>query len=112
MRKKFQAALAVIAAGGLLVSAASLYAFTEIDKTKMNGMECISGGVGIGESQQMEKIAPAYNLKLVFAVDSGSHLAGVTVSITNSSGKELMTVADGPWVLANVPQGTYKIEAV
>jgi hypothetical protein len=113
MKKKLRAALIILAAGGLLVSAASLSAYTEIEKTTMDGMQCISGGVGMGERQRMESMAADYNLKLVFAMDSGNYLADITVTITNSAGaKELMTTADGPWVYAKVPQGTYRIEAV
>jgi hypothetical protein len=112
MKNTLRTALVIIVASGLLLTAASLNAYTEIEKNTMNGMEAISGGVGMGERGNMESMAAGYNLKCVFAMASGNYLADITLTITNSSGKELMTLADGPWVYAKVPQGTYKVEAV
>lgn len=83
-----------------------------IKESKMNGIHYVSGGVGLGERKALKKMAKDYDLKLVFAMHSGEYLSGVTVVINDPSGKRLFeTVSNGPWLLADLPQGKYEITA-
>jgi hypothetical protein len=83
-----------------------------IKKGMMNNVPYATGGVGIGERHQMEKMAHAYNLKLVFAVMNGNYLADVSVAIAEPGGEVLVnTEANGPWLLADLPEGTYEVAA-
>ncbi len=78
----------------------------------MNGVSYAAGGVGVEERKIMEKMAHRFNLKLVFAVNKGDYLASVSVAIAKPTGEVLVnTVADGPWLLADLPNGTYEVTA-
>jgi len=77
-----------------------------------NGISYVSGGVGAGSMEKLSAIAGQFNLKLVFALKSGSYLSGVDVSIMDTSGKSLLAVTtEGPWLLVNLPKGRYRIVA-
>jgi len=70
------------------------------------------GGVGKEERDYMNSLAPNYNLKLVFAIASGEYLSDVRVVVQDTNGKTyLNTTADGPWVMAKLPEGEYIIQA-
>ena len=72
----------------------------------------VSGGVGSESIEQLAAIAGDFNLKLVFALNSGEYLSAVRVVIADATGKRLLdTLADGPWFLAKLPAGTYRITA-
>jgi hypothetical protein len=99
----------IFASMSLFFSQQSL-AVPYIQKGAMNGVAYATGGVGIGERQTMEKMAPAYNLKLVFAMTNGHYLADVSVAIAKPVGQVLVhTDANGPWLMADLPEGSYKI---
>ena len=73
----------------------------------------MSGGAGLEERQLMEKVGKDFNLKLEFAVISGQYLAGIPISIFDSTGREILSaVSDGPWFWADLPKGRYEIAAV
>ncbi|RJR51307.1 MAG: carboxypeptidase regulatory-like domain-containing protein [Desulfobacteraceae bacterium] len=72
----------------------------------------MSGGVGIGERQAMEKMAEGYDLKLVFATIEGNYLSFVDVKITDQKGNQVLTAqSNGPWFYADLPPGSYKVSA-
>ena len=84
-----------------------------IEKGKTDGVEYMTGGVGIDERQQMGETAKEYNVKAVFATTSGSYLSNITITIAKTSGdKVLEATSNGPWFFAKLPQGTYSIKAV
>lgn len=69
-----------------------------------------SGGVGLDEREFMLAHRADYNLHLKFAAVGGAYLAGVTVTIDNEQGRQLMSAtADGPWFFAKLPKGKYKL---
>jgi hypothetical protein len=78
-----------------------------------NGISYVSGGVGDGSIERLRAISGKFNLKLVFALNSGNYLSGVEVSIMDSTGgKTLLAVTtDGPWLLVNLPKGRYRLVA-
>lgn len=77
-----------------------------------SGISYVSGGVGAGSIERLGAIAGQFNLKLVFALKSGSYLSGVEVSIMDQAGKTLLAVTtEGPWLLVSLPAGRYRIVA-
>ena len=84
------------------------------DVERAGNIEYITGGVGTSEQQQVNAFAQDhnYNLKLVFTLDAGNYLADVDVVLRNQRGETLVhDVADGPMLVAKVPQGTYTVTA-
>jgi hypothetical protein len=72
----------------------------------------ISGGVGTDSIDHLNSLAGNFNLKLVFALNSGSYLSAVGVVIADAAGNTLLnTTSDGPWLLAKLPTGNYQIVA-
>jgi hypothetical protein len=74
----------------------------------------LSGGIGIDESTAMKNAASKYSLELVFSAKAGAsaaYLANVHVKVSDRAGKTVIdTVAQGPYFLANLPDGNYKVE--
>lgn len=72
----------------------------------------VSGGIGVGEQQQVLAHEADSNLKLVFTLKEGNYVADVNVVVANAGGKRLLeTVAGGPFFLAKLAPGHYKITA-
>lgn len=74
------------------------------------------GGVGLDEAQAMRQISTSYPLTLTFAERSsdghGMFTAGVDVQIVDASGAvRLETVAQGPMMLVDLPDGDYTVKA-
>jgi len=70
----------------------------------------LTGGVGKDERACLHSMETGYNLKLVFALKSKEFLASPMVTIADKSGKEVLhTMSDGPWFLAKLPAGEYKV---
>ena len=77
------------------------------------GIRYVSGGVGEGERAELNALSSRFNLRLLFAMQgSGSYVADVRVKVRDGRG-ELALVAEskGPWFLAELPSGTYTVEA-
>lgn len=72
-----------------------------------------SGGVGRDEIAELVAECGTYTLWLVAAANrTGAHLADAHVRITRPSGAIVFDNAiPGPWLLADLPPGTYAIEA-
>lgn len=84
----------------------------EIEAKNYGGIAYMSGGIGLDEREQMERMGEGYNLKLIFAVQQGNFVSDVQVTITDGSGKTLLAaVSDGPWLFAKLPAGAYTIAA-
>ena len=75
----------------------------------------ITGGVTKDEAQAFRAVMPRYALSLEFAranAPRGDFLANVDVSVTDARGQPvLQTVADGPFLAANLPVGQYTVRA-
>ena len=77
------------------------------------GIRYVSGGVGEGERAELNALSSRFNLRLLFAMqDSGSYVADVQVSIRDQrGGLALVAESKGPWFFADLPPGTYTVEA-
>lgn len=77
-----------------------------------HGTPYVSGGIGLGERAALQKTAKDYNLKVTMAMKSGDYVADVEVTVENSAGKKVLQAdAQGPWLYAKLPAGTYKVRA-
>ena len=101
---------AIILGAASLASAAS----TNSDAVVQNNgnVAYVSGGVGQESLDQLSSIARDFNLKLVFALNSGAYLSGVQVAIVDRKGQTIIDVtSDGPWFIARLPVGSYQVIA-
>ena len=68
-----------------------------------------SGGVGEEERQALERDA-RYNLKVIAARRDGAYLADVDVTIVDQRGAQVLVMhMEGPWLLAELPPGQYRV---
>jgi hypothetical protein len=73
----------------------------------------ISGGVGEESRAQLKAREHEFNLKLVFTLVEGNYLADVRVAVSNAAGQVVVEhVAEGPFLLAQLPPGSYTVTAV
>jgi hypothetical protein len=77
------------------------------------GIPYITGGVGLGERELMNRMAHDYNLKLSFATSpSGKYLSDVQVAIRDARGEKVFdVVSEGPWLFTTLPPGRYTVTA-
>jgi len=67
-----------------------------------------NGGITLDERES----APQTGTKLEFFVASGSFLAAISVTVSDDSGREVVsTVTRGPWLILNLEPGTYRVQA-
>jgi hypothetical protein len=105
------------AVGTLLLASAALgqaqgQAQAQAQAPEASGVAYIAGGVGESGRAEIEAVQAQYSLKLVFAYTNGEFLAQVKVVISDAAGETLVsTDADGPWLLVNLPAGTYTVAA-
>lgn len=75
----------------------------------------VTGGVGEEETAAFKRAAAAYPLELQFAqkaLPRDEFLSDVKVTIRNRSGEVVLdATAEGPFLLAKLPAGRYRIEA-
>jgi len=72
----------------------------------------VSGGVGFESRAQLAQDERDANLKLVFTEPQGSYLSDVSVRILDRSGNVVVdTATTGPWLLAKLAPGSYRVIA-
>jgi len=65
-----------------------------------------------GISQEERASAPSGDVRLVFFVRGGAFVTGVSVTVSNEAGDELVnTVTEGPWLVLDLPAGEYRVLA-
>ena len=116
--KIYLTALAVAAFAASLITGSAAFgadpAATPAQETQGN-VSFISGGVGEDEAAMMKQAAAGYPLELQFvqkASPRDEFLASVKVRITDRSRNTVLdTVTNGPFLLAKLPNGSYRVEA-
>ena len=80
----------------------------DMEKT-YQGVPYACGGVGNSQDDPRWK---TYPLKLMFTAAGRPYVADVGVSITDTTGAEVLrVVCDAPWLLARLKPGTYSVSA-
>jgi hypothetical protein len=70
----------------------------------------VSGGVDDASLDALKANLQKYDLKLVFALKSGAFMSSVKVAISDDRGNAVLeTTSDGPWFLASLPAGKYRV---
>jgi hypothetical protein len=70
--------------------------------------EC--SGIGLEQREAAENVP--HTLRLEFARADGHYLGGVEASPSDAAGSEILAVrCPGPWVLLNLPDGSYRASA-
>jgi hypothetical protein len=101
---------AMLLGSALLVPVASATS-DEVVKAP-SGVSYVSGGVSIEAIDRLRAMEKDFNLKLVFALNTGDYLADVKVTIVDASNKVLLdAMSEGPWLLAKLPAGSYQVSA-
>lgn len=77
------------------------------------GIRFASGGIGLSGREELRALSPQFNLRLMFAMQgSGNYLAGAQVRILDARGAVVLdAVSEGPYFLAQLPPGSYTVEA-
>ena len=76
------------------------------------GVPFIAGEVGENAEKRLEASQKNFNLKLVFTLVEGNYLADVDVAIKDAAGKAVLEHhVPGPFLLAELPPGTYGVTA-
>ena len=76
------------------------------------GTRYLSGGIGKGGRNALQQAAKGYNLRVVMAMKSGDYIAHANVTVETPGGKTVLQAeAQGPWLYAKLPAGTYRVSA-
>ena len=98
----------------LLLGSASLVVAADAEPVIQSNanVSYVSGGVGDESLDRLNAIAGQFNVKLIFAMNSGEYVSNVRVEITDSKGRNVVDArSDGPWFLARLPVGHYQLVA-
>lgn len=69
--------------------------------------EC--SGIGVEGREAAENVP--HTLRLVYAEPGGNYLGGVETRITGPGGELVNVRCPGPWLLVDLPDGTYEVTA-
>jgi hypothetical protein len=109
--RTLRSAAIILAPVMLLAILASLPALAfEVETSAQGGAPYVTGGFGKDERMAMTNALPGYNLKLEFAQGGRAYVAGASVRI-EGQGVVIDTMVDGPWLLAELPAGSYTVTA-
>jgi hypothetical protein len=114
--KKYLIATA-IAVSGLTVTLNAFAAQTSyLPATHRQGeVSYLSGGIGLSESDAIKHVAKTYPLELEFVLKAkpkAEYVANVKVRIKDAHDKTVLkATAGGPFLLAKMPAGKYKVSA-
>ena len=84
---------------------------SNVEKSR-DGIEYLSGGIGINSQDEINARAKDFNLKLVFTLNEGNYIADVGVAVKDAKGRTVVEdTAEGPFFLAKLPAGQYTVAA-
>jgi hypothetical protein len=67
---------------------------------------------GVGKASRADPRWPAFPVRLEFAAANGDFLGDPAVTVTDAGGKPVFSAqCNGPWVLIELPAGSYKVHA-
>jgi hypothetical protein len=84
----------------------------EVEVKSYQGIPYLSGGVSEEAREELKAEAEGFNLKLMFATQSGHYLSDVKVSVQEAGGQTVLeAVSQGPWLYTKLPSGKYTVMA-
>jgi hypothetical protein len=67
---------------------------------------------GVGKASRSDPRWPSFPVRLEFAAANGDFLGDPAITVSDASGKQVFQVqCNGPWVLIELPAGSYKVHA-
>ncbi|WP_157119288.1 carboxypeptidase-like regulatory domain-containing protein [Azohydromonas lata] len=113
---KWIAAASFVALSGGVAGLTAAQAAGELPAAqRVGGVEVLTGGVGHDEARAMELEARRWPLALEFAVKDGPHAefaANVAVHVRDARNRSVLeSTASGPFLLARLAPGDYKVDA-
>jgi len=111
MSHRFQRSVACAAALALLAIAAAPARAQEGDPIlEANGIKYACAGVG--KASRGDPRWPGFPVRLEFAAANGDFLGDPAVTVSDAGGKQVFQAqCNGPWVLIELPAGSYKVHA-
>lgn len=96
---------------GAVILTASLPTSADIVEGRTaNDRPFVSGGIGSTEVDQLKQMADKYSLQLIVSSRAGAYLADMHGLITSASGQKILdTQLNAPWLLVDLPPGTYSV---
>ena len=74
------------------------------------GIIYVTGGIGEDELAEINAARSGFNVRVLLAEKAGTYVAGVRVVVSESNGtKVLEAESAGPYLLAKLPEGNYRI---
>ncbi len=97
--------LALVAFGAALAHGAEV-------SGKSKGNPYISGGIGLSSREALRAREGDYNLMVILSLRDGHYLGGARLTVRDKRGKTALKIdAQGPWIFAKLPPGTYSVSA-
>jgi hypothetical protein len=108
--------IAAVLAMAFSINALSAAATLPMEEQQVGDVTYVTGGVGEAEAAVMRDMAKDYQLEITFlqkqAGQREEFLADVKVKIQDEQQNTLLDITtDGPFLLANLPQGKYLVKA-
>ena len=96
--------------GAILLAAPQLASAQSDPILQANGIKYACAG--IGSASRNDPRWATFPVKLVFAAADGSVLGDPAVTVADATGKPVFQAqCDGPWVLIDLPAGSYKVHS-
>ncbi|WDD90381.1 carboxypeptidase-like regulatory domain-containing protein (plasmid) [Burkholderia sp. FERM BP-3421] len=114
--KTFSSPMLALLLGALCVGTAPVAADDDLPPLhRTEQVSYLSGGVGLDQSAAIKRAMHDYALALTFvrrARSGNEYLSGVLVTITDMKGNTVLnTPSDGPFMLADLRNGRYAVDA-
>lgn len=102
----------------LLVSALAFISMTSValaedalTAQQQGDIRYITGGIGTDERDQLEVAKSDYNFHLTSAKSDGAFTDNTTITLTDRKGTSVLSAEAGPIFFAQLPAGTYTLNA-
>lgn len=82
-----------------------------LTETQAGNVTYVTGGIGSDERTALEAQKRQYNFTMLSANTKGELTGDTQVIIRDSAGNEVLNTTAGPLLFANLPDGTYTLEA-
>jgi len=114
MRLHTEPIAAALLAVGIAAAPVYVQATTALPpEQNASGIVFRTGGIGEDEAAAFKKIEPEYPLVLEFIGKNAEYLADVKVTVAKAQGRQkvLETTATGPFLMAKLSPGKYRVTA-